>query len=140
MGTRVNHYFRRQELDSSASPIAITDAYGNVAALALLNEAGAAFTFRGRVETLLVRLENISAESEIEVRVTYDDQGDIVLLPDTTATLSFGVATTDTGTGVIEYGVPLVLPPSLTELTVFVRFTTAGVTGDLVYTTLTWSE
>jgi hypothetical protein len=138
MGTRVNHYFRSQDVEPSPV-VAVTSSFGDSVEVPLVDDAGRAFALRGRIETLNFRVDDLSSSSLAIARVCADADGDEVLLPDTEVELSYGITTSDSGTGVVYYGVPLSLPSTVTSLYVFVKLDPA-VTGNLAHVTLNWSE
>lgn len=63
--------------------------------------------FQGIVEGLHVQLTNIGAATKVTIRICADPEGDLVLVPDTEATLSTGITTPTSGCVAFQIGIPL---------------------------------
>jgi len=64
--------------------------------------------FKGRIETIIVRLKGLAAgNTTLTVKGCCDENGDYVWFPDTDATMATGITTSSTGSGVYEYKLPV---------------------------------
>jgi len=95
--------------------------------------------FGSKIEGLTILATSISGAASLTVRICGDEEGVISLMPDTTATISLGIADATAGTVAYSVGVPFFgIVNSDSKFWVFVK-TDAG-TVTLERSILTWSE
>lgn len=95
--------------------------------------------FGSKIEGLTVLVTSISNAASLTVRICGDEEGVISLMPDTTATISLGIADATAGTVAFQVGVPFFgVVNNDSKFWVFIK-TDAG-TVTLERSILTWSE
>jgi len=96
-------------------------------------------TFVGRLGTLFIHVSSIaSSAAALTVRVSRDSDGDEMIVPDVTATISTGVTTATDGSVAIDIDVPYVEPNNTDSMYVIVKTDTGTVT--LSESTFSWSD
>jgi hypothetical protein len=97
--------------------------------------------FKDRIESIIVRLKDISVggATSVTVRVCMDANGDYTIIPDTTATLSLGVTTATAGCAAIYYGAPIQNVIGNND-TVYLFVKVDAGTAVLDASCITWSE
>ena len=60
----------------------------------------------GKLESLYIRLTSIGAATKVTIRITADANGDVILIPDTEATLATGITTATTGSAMFSIDLP----------------------------------
>ena len=64
--------------------------------------------FKGRIETIIVRLKGLAAgNTTLTVKGSCDEDGDYVWFPDTDGIIATGITTASTGSAVYEYKLPV---------------------------------
>lgn len=98
--------------------------------------------WRGRLEGLNIQVNTIAGgAASLTMRICSDADGDVVLVPDTTATISTGITTATSGSVAFKVDVPLQLPvggPGAGTLYLFVKVDVGTVT--MGSSQLSWSE
>lgn len=97
--------------------------------------------FQGIVEGLHVRVTNLGAATKITVRICADPEGDLILVPDTEATLAVGITTATAACAAFKIQLPLFQilgGPGNGNLYVFAKVD-AG-TPNFAQSCLTWME
>lgn len=96
-------------------------------------------TFQDRIESIIVRLENVTAATTVTVRLCMDANGDFTIVPDTVANLSPGITTANSACAAIYYGSPIKnVVGNNDTLYLFVKVDAGTATLDA--SCVTWSE
>lgn len=63
--------------------------------------------FRGWVESIHIRLENVVSATKVTVRLCLDAAGDYTVVPDVECPLAPGITTTDSACAAVSVGIPV---------------------------------
>jgi len=148
MATRITHFFHNSTVTGAqalgtafnAADVHIHDLKGGQAPIVNQNR-----NWYGKLEGLVIKLLSGGAPSAttVTIRICADPGGDIVLVPDTTASLVAGVTTTTLQSAAFSVGVPFYQTlnfPGNGTLYVFAKVDNAGTPPVMAETSLTWSE
>lgn len=94
--------------------------------------------FRGWVESIHVRLENIAGgAAKCTIRLCLDANGDYTVMPDVEATIAPGITTTDSGCIAVSVGIP-VFGALLNTTTLYLFAKLDAGTADWQASCITW--
>lgn len=63
--------------------------------------------FRGLLKTIRIGLSSISGAAQVTMKICEDEDGDVVIVPDTAATIALGITTTSNGAVVYNIDAPI---------------------------------
>lgn len=89
------------------------------------------------LDSISIRLENISSATTVTMRLCWDAAGDKVVCPDTEATISTGLTTSTTGYVVYAFELPI-YGATATDETLYLFIKTNTGTADMTVSQLTY--
>lgn len=97
-------------------------------------------SFRGRIESITVKLTSIVSATKCTIRLCLDDGGDVIVVPDTEATIATGITTTNTGW--VSYSVKVPISQILTTETgnVYLYAKVDAGSANFAESIIQWSE
>lgn len=145
MATRITHFYHYEDDGTARAAVGTTYDVAKGHSYDLLAnrpQFQQNVNWRGRLEGLAIKVSSIAlGATQLTMRLCADAAGDVILVPDTTATISTGITTATAGNVAYKIDVPVQLPvggPGAGTIYLFIKTDAGTVTLDA--SQLSWSE